>query len=61
MGESGELEYADAVAMRMILPPTFPNDPPNIRSHKAIFHPNLSLEGVHLSASWQPDHTLLDS
>ena len=46
--------------MRMILPPTFPNDPPNIRSHKAIFHPNLSLEGVHLSASWQPDHTLLD-
>jgi hypothetical protein len=46
--------------MRMTLPLTFPNDPPNIRSHKVIFHPNVSVEGVQLSAAWQPDYTLLD-
>jgi hypothetical protein len=60
VGESGELEYTDSVPARVELPSGFPYVPPVVRPHKGLFHPNVSWEGIHLSAAWQPTDTLVE-
>lgn len=60
VGESGELEYADAAPVRVWLPPSFPYSPPAVRPLTGLFHPNISWQGVHLSSWWQPTDTLVD-
>ena len=60
VSDSGELEYLDVVPMRVWLPQGFPYVSPAAKPLKAIFHPNASYEGIHLSSGWAPTNTLVD-
>lgn len=60
VNESGQLEYADTVTMHVVLPPGFPYEAPSVQPVTAVFHPNVSWEGVHLSTPWQPTDTLIE-
>ena len=58
VGESGDLEYAQAAPVRVWLPPSFPYSAPVVRPLTGLFHPNVSWDGVHLNSAWQPTDTL---
>lgn len=60
VGETGQLEYTDVVPLRIALPPAFPYAEPLVRPLKALFHPNISFEGIHLGGAWQPTDTLVE-
>ncbi|HSU69730.1 MAG TPA: ubiquitin-conjugating enzyme E2, partial [Tepidisphaeraceae bacterium] len=60
VADSGQLEYTEQIPMRITLPPAFPYTAPTVHPLKAAFHPNISLEGIHLSNGWQPTQTLVD-
>src|SRR5436190_10426 len=57
--EAGQIQYATAVSVHIWLPPGFPDQPPVVRPLVGVFHPNVSYEGVYLSAVWHPAETLL--
>ena len=60
IGDSGQLQYADSVTVRIALPPTFPQASPTVRPLVGIFHPNVSWDGFHLSSPWEPTDSLID-
>ena len=60
VGYTGDLQYVDTVTMRISLPPNFPYGPPTVQPVQALFHPNVSYEGVHLSTPWQTTDTIVE-
>jgi ubiquitin-protein ligase len=56
---AGRLVYAAAMPVHLWLPPHFPHDAPVVRPMGAAFHPNVSMEWVHLSPPWGPDGSLV--
>lgn len=56
---TSQLEYVANASVQVILPPGFPNESPTVRPMTAIFHPNVSYEGLYLENLWHPNETLL--
>jgi ubiquitin-protein ligase len=56
---TNQLEYVANATVHVTLPPGFPNQAPTVKPMTAIFHPNVSYEGVYLENLWHPNETLL--
>src|SRR5437762_2801858 len=58
--EQNELQYTTAAPVHIWLPAGFPDQPPLVRPRTALFHPNVSWEGIYLTNAWHPSETLLN-
>lgn len=56
---TSQLEYVANATVQIFLPPAFPNQSPTVMPVTAIFHPNVSYEGLFLEGLWHPNETLL--
>ncbi|QOV88580.1 ubiquitin-conjugating enzyme family protein [Humisphaera borealis] len=56
---TSQLEYVANASVQIALPPGFPNQAPVVKPMTAIFHPNVSYEGLYLEGLWHPNETLL--
>src|SRR6185503_4698673 len=57
--EDGQLGYLDAPGIHIWLPPGYPHEPPVVRPMQAIFHPNVTLEGILIPPPWEATRTLM--
>lgn len=56
--EDGQLDYTPTPSIHIWLPPGYPHDPPVVRPVQALFHPNITMEGIVLNPAWEPTRTL---
>jgi hypothetical protein len=56
--DDGQLDYIAAPALHVWLPPGYPHEPPVVRPMQAIFHPNVTMEGIVMNPAWGPNRTL---
>jgi ubiquitin-protein ligase len=56
---TGQLEYVQNATVQILLPPGFPDQPPEVKPVTAVFHPNFSYDGLYLGNLWHPNETLL--
>jgi hypothetical protein len=57
---AGQLAYVSTMPVHVWLPPHFPREAPVVRPMEPTFHPNVSMEWVHLSPGWRPNATLTE-
>ena len=57
---AGQLAYVAAAPVHLWLPTHFPHEAPIVRPMAAMFHPNVSMEWIHLSPAWRPDGSLVE-
>ena len=58
--EAGALAYVASCPVYVWLPPHFPHTAPVVRPMAAAFHPNVSMEWIHLNPAWRPDASLVE-
>jgi hypothetical protein len=58
--EAEQLQYVQSVPMEVWFPPGYPSQEPLVRPLAAVFHPNISYDGVHFATAWQVTDTLVD-
>ena len=59
--EAGQLQYVNSVLVHVWLPPAFPHEPPLVRPISALFHPNVSADGIGIGQAWtSATSTLVD-
>src|SRR5688500_5634245 len=56
----GSLAYVASCPVHVWLPPQFPHTAPVVRPMAAAFHPNISMEWIHLNPAWRPDVSLVE-
>src|SRR5205085_56684 len=56
--EDGQLDYIMAPTVHVWLPPGYPHEPPVVRPGQALFHPNVTMEGIWVNPPWDPSRTL---
>ena len=50
--DARELQYIDSAKVHIWLPPGFPHEPPLVRPIGALFHPNVSTDGIAIGLAW---------
>jgi ubiquitin-protein ligase len=56
--DDGQLDYLDAPSVHIWLPPGYPHEAPVVRPMQAIFHPNVTMDGIWVNPAWEPTRTL---
>ncbi|HEY7117802.1 MAG TPA: hypothetical protein VH475_14535 [Tepidisphaeraceae bacterium] len=56
--EDGQLDYVATPAVHVWLPPGYPHEPPVVRPAQAIFHPNVTMDGIGVNPAWEPTRTI---
>ena len=56
--EDGQLDYITSPSIHIWLPPGYPHETPVVRPMHALFHPNMTMEGIGLNPAWEATRTL---
>ncbi|MDB5322739.1 MAG: hypothetical protein JWN40_4370 [Phycisphaerales bacterium] len=56
--EDGQLDYIAAPSVHIWLPPGYPHEAPVVRPVEALFHPNVTMDGIGVNPGWEPTRTL---
>jgi ubiquitin-protein ligase len=56
--DDGQLDYIDAPSVHIWLPPGYPHEAPVARPMEALFHPNITMDGIGVNPAWEPTRTL---
>ncbi len=58
--EDGQLDFIATPSVHIWLPPGYPHEPPLVRPMQALFHPNITMEGIAILPAWEPTRTIAD-
>lgn len=56
--EDGQLDYIAMPSVHIWLPPGYPHEAPVVRPVEALFHPNVTMDGIGVNPAWEPTRTL---
>ncbi len=56
--EDGQLDYLMSPSIHIWLPPGYPHEAPVVRPMHALFHPNMTMDGIALNPAWEANYTL---
>lgn len=56
--DDGQLDYIETPSIHIWLPPGYPHEPPVVRPMHALFHPNVTMEGIAIIPTWEATRTL---
>jgi hypothetical protein len=56
--DDGKLDYIDTPTVHIWLPPGYPHEAPVVRPVEALFHPNITMDGIGVNPAWEPTRTL---
>lgn len=56
--EDGQLDYIMSPSVHIWLPPGYPHEAPLVRPMHALFHPNMTMDGILINPAWEATRTL---
>jgi ubiquitin-protein ligase len=56
--DDGQLDYIATPSVHIWLPPGYPHEAPVVRPVEALFHPNVTMDGIGVNPAWDPTRTL---
>jgi len=56
--DDGQLDYIATPSVQIWLPPGYPHEAPVVRPVQALFHPNITMDGIGVNPAWDPTRTL---
>jgi ubiquitin-protein ligase len=56
--DDGILDYTPTARLNVWLPPGYPHEAPIVCPVEAVFHPNITMDGILISPPWDPTRTI---